>query len=263
MPDFAATGTSTLEVMRPLKLARPQFGSHAADADEPRSRSGGLPVWWAWLALIAAASTIAVTAGLDALRARPSAAPPEPSNATHSNIGPTSSRNQLALAQANAALQNLRETELRAGLGIGVAQELEQDLATGAEAPAAGIDTPKAEEGAPPPAVAAADATDESSALSQVRRFYRALSKGDGAAAARLVVPEKRGSGPLSAREMSQFYRSLNEPLRLGSVRQLGADLFEATYSYTASRTPCRATAIVRTEAGDARPLIRSIRASC
>jgi len=56
-------------------------------------------------------------------------------------------------------------------------------------------------------------------AVATVRGFYRALSRGDGDTAARLVIPEKREKGPLSAEALSAFYGKLAEPLTLVDVR--------------------------------------------
>jgi hypothetical protein len=96
-----------------------------------------------------------------------------------------------------------------------------------------------------------------------VAKFYRALSMGDGQAAAAIVIPAKRGVGPFDAANMSKFYRSFKEPLRVRSIRQIDANVVEARYSYRASATPCEATAIVETEVVLHQTLIRRIRANC
>jgi hypothetical protein len=96
-----------------------------------------------------------------------------------------------------------------------------------------------------------------------VAKFYRALSVGDGQAAAAIVIPAKRGVGPFDAANMSKFYRSFKEPLRVRSIRQIDANVVEAKYSYRASATRCEATAIVETEVVLRQTLIRRIRANC
>ncbi len=65
-----------------------------------------------------------------------------------------------------------------------------------------------------------------------VRAFYEALGRADGRAAAELVVPERRTSGPFAPEAISRFYSTLAEPLRLVSVRSLGGDAVEARYRY-------------------------------
>ena len=57
--------------------------------------------------------------------------------------------------------------------------------------------------------------------LETVAKFYRALSIGDGHAAAALVTPAKRGVGAFDPVSMSRFYGSLRQPLVLRSVRRL------------------------------------------
>ncbi len=132
---------------------------------------------------------------------------------------------------------------------------------------AAAAPLPRADLPAPPPkAVPANDIPIESAAggpAEAVEKFYRALSFGDGEAAAGFVTPEKRGSGPFNASKMTAFYRSFREPLAVRSVRQIDANLVEAKYSYRVSKTQCHGTAIVNTELVSDRMLIRNIRANC
>jgi len=111
------------------------------------------------------------------------------------------------------------------------------------------------------PATAAGEAV--GTPVTLVASFYRALSAGDGDAAAALITPAKRGVGPFNPSTMSRFYRSFKEPLVLRSIRQIGANVVEAKYSYRVTRTVCEGTAIVETETGRGRPLIRRIRANC
>lgn len=99
-------------------------------------------------------------------------------------------------------------------------------------------------------------------AAATVQAFYQALGAGDGEAAARFVVPEKRRSGPFSAREMTAFYGSLAEPLRLINVEMIAPDEIRARYTFASSpENRCDGTAIVHTQNRRGRPLISSIKA--
>lgn len=109
-----------------------------------------------------------------------------------------------------------------------------------------------------PAAQAPADASVEA-----VAKFYRALSVADGAAAAAIVVPAKRGVGPFHEASMSSFYRSLREPLVIRSIRAIDENRVEARYRYRATKTPCEGRAIVETQSVRQQTLIRSIRANC
>lgn len=99
--------------------------------------------------------------------------------------------------------------------------------------------------------------------LETVVQFYRALSVGDGHAAAALVTPAKRGVGAFDPVSMSRFYGSLRQPLVLRSVRRLDGSRIEARYSYRATIARCEATAIVETERVRDAAVIRGIRANC
>lgn len=99
--------------------------------------------------------------------------------------------------------------------------------------------------------------------LETVEKFYRALSVGDGHAAAALVTPAKRGAGAFDAASMSRFYGSLRQPLVLQSVRRLDGSRIEARYSYRATVARCDATAIVETERVRDAAVIRGIHANC
>jgi len=101
------------------------------------------------------------------------------------------------------------------------------------------------------------------SAIDTVTRFYQALSMGDGAAAASLVISSKRAQGPLSGNAMSAFYGTLREPLILRSVMQVEEDVVEARYSYRASRTACDGRALVTLTSARNPAAIRSIAANC
>ena len=105
--------------------------------------------------------------------------------------------------------------------------------------------------------------TRSDASVDAVAKFYRALSAADGAAAAALVIPAKRGRGPFQEDKISTFYGSLREPLAIRSIRALDENHVEAKYRYRATRTPCEGTAIVETESVRQQTLIRSIRANC
>ncbi len=98
-------------------------------------------------------------------------------------------------------------------------------------------------------------------AMNTVRAFYSALEQGDGAEAARFVLPSKRASGPLSAGAMTRFYGSLATPLKLKDVRPLGQSDFEVRYGYRVGRgAMCNGRAVVSTVLNVGSNLIASIR---
>ena len=92
-----------------------------------------------------------------------------------------------------------------------------------------------------------------------VRAFYGALRAGDGGSAAAQVVPEKRGSGAYSAGAITRFYGRLPEPIELTDVQPVGGGAYRVRYRYSAGRSRCNGTAVVRTANRDGRDLIRSI----
>ncbi|RYF33858.1 MAG: hypothetical protein EOO26_06620 [Comamonadaceae bacterium] len=96
-----------------------------------------------------------------------------------------------------------------------------------------------------------------------VSRFYRALAAGDGRTAAEFVIDAKRAQGPLSGGAMSTFYRSLAEPLRLQSIRQVDAQIVEARYTYRATKTRCQGRALLTMDSPAPAARIRSISANC
>ncbi|WP_204350426.1 hypothetical protein, partial [Klebsiella pneumoniae] len=67
--------------------------------------------------------------------------------------------------------------------------------------------------------------------MTTVEAFYRALEVANGEEAARMVVPVKRRSGPLSAAALGRFYGSLSQPLRLIDVVVTGRDQYRARYT--------------------------------
>jgi Domain of unknown function (DUF4431) len=99
-------------------------------------------------------------------------------------------------------------------------------------------------------------------AMAAVQGFYMALAEGDGAQAARFVVPEKRAAGPLSARAMSAFYGRLDEMLALTQVRRSAADEFQVRYTFVSQgNRRCDGAATVRTAVVNGESLISAIKA--
>jgi hypothetical protein len=96
-----------------------------------------------------------------------------------------------------------------------------------------------------------------------VQRFYHALSIADGNMASAQVTPEKRGNGPFNEKNITSFFRSLEEPLVITSIEQVSDDTVKVQYKYRATRTQCIGIAIVETEYFFGNTLIKSIRANC
>jgi hypothetical protein len=94
-----------------------------------------------------------------------------------------------------------------------------------------------------------------------VRAFYSALHSGNGAAAASQVVPEKRSGGPYSPAAMSRFYGHLREPIRLTGIVPLRGGAYRVQYHYSAGRSECNGSAVVRLTKREGRDLIGSIHA--
>jgi hypothetical protein len=95
-----------------------------------------------------------------------------------------------------------------------------------------------------------------------VLAFYEALEAGQGAEAARFVVPGKRQSGPLSAEALTSFYGQLRTPLKFIDLWPLSENQYEALYTYeTATGRFCNGRSVVTTERIDDRNLIAGIEA--
>ena len=92
-----------------------------------------------------------------------------------------------------------------------------------------------------------------------VRAFYSALSGGNGAAASSQVIPEKRSTGAYSPGAISRFYGRLPEPLKLTRIVPLAGGAYRVTYRYSAGRSRCNGSAVVRLTHRGGRELIRSI----
>ncbi len=95
-----------------------------------------------------------------------------------------------------------------------------------------------------------------------VRAFYGALRAGDGQSASAQVVPEKRGGGSFSPRAMTRFYGRLPEPIQLTEVTPVAGGAYRVRYRYSAGRSRCNGSAIVRLADRGGRELIRSIQAT-
>ncbi len=109
-------------------------------------------------------------------------------------------------------------------------------------------------------APSATAAADTSSNLRVVGAFYTALGAGDGAGAARLVVPEKRASGPLSAAELVRFHATMRRPIRLLSAAPQSPGLISIRYQYVAADgRNCEAAATVQVVDRGGQPLIAGV----
>ena len=117
------------------------------------------------------------------------------------------------------------------------------------------VDRPEA----PPADKSEAEA--EADAADTVQSFYSALSAGDGSSAARLVVPAKRRSGPLSAGALTRYYSSFRRPLRVRRIVPVNADTVRVTYDYVlADGRVCRGQAAVDVVHRDGSSQISGIR---
>ncbi|MDQ2861046.1 MAG: hypothetical protein M3T55_10060 [Pseudomonadota bacterium] len=85
------------------------------------------------------------------------------------------------------------------------------------------------------PLTAPSDSAPTAAAVSLVRAFYGALTKGDGDKASRLVVPEKRAQGPLSAEALTNFYSALPGPIHLTAAYQTTNHAVAVRYQFVAS----------------------------
>ena len=100
----------------------------------------------------------------------------------------------------------------------------------------------------------------QDTAIHAVESFYLALAAGDGDEAAQHIIPAKRRSGPLSAREMSSFYGSLKRPLQLLGVRHIGGGRYKASYTFeTWQGMRCDGQSVVTTVAMGGDTLISRI----
>jgi len=100
-------------------------------------------------------------------------------------------------------------------------------------------------------------------AMTTVQAFYMALGAADGEEASKFLVPDKRNSGPLSARAITTFYSKLIVPLALVDIVPLGGDQYRVRYSYVASGAGrCNGESVVRTIRMNGMNLIESVKSS-
>jgi hypothetical protein len=98
--------------------------------------------------------------------------------------------------------------------------------------------------------------------VSVVRAFYADLARGDGAAAARLVIPEKRDRGKLSADALTGFYATLPGPIHLtGAWPRSNDDVFVRYQFVAGGGHLCDGAADVVTSRAGNQVLIDTIRA--
>lgn len=97
-------------------------------------------------------------------------------------------------------------------------------------------------------------------AATSVRAFYYALANGNGDEAANFIVPEER-KGPFSPSEMTRFYGSLTESLRLISITPIAPDTYLARYRFRSKTAQCDGRAIAKTIKRDGNNFIQSIQA--
>ncbi len=107
-----------------------------------------------------------------------------------------------------------------------------------------------------------ADVAERGSGEATVRAFYGALRSGDGESAAAQIVPEKRGGGSYSPGAMTRFYGRLPEPIQLTEVTPMSGGAYRVRYRYSAGRSRCNGSAVVRLADRGGRELIRSIQAT-
>jgi hypothetical protein len=94
-----------------------------------------------------------------------------------------------------------------------------------------------------------------------VREFYSALGEGDGDRAAQVVVPEKRDTGPLSARALTRFYGSLRAPLRITGIDPISDDTVFVRYEFVnPDNRRCVGSATVDTAHRDGDTLVKGVR---
>ncbi len=98
--------------------------------------------------------------------------------------------------------------------------------------------------------------------VSVVRAFYADLTRGDGADAARLVIPVKRERGHLSAAALTGFYSTLPGPIHLTAAWPRSDDDVFVRYQFIAGGGRlCDGSADVRTTRAGDQVLIDAIRA--
>jgi hypothetical protein len=98
--------------------------------------------------------------------------------------------------------------------------------------------------------------------IAAVNKFYNALSSADGSAAAALVIPEKRGTGPFNEINIAKFFGNMREPLHLVSLTQSSPTLVLVEYRYVYSNGKiCNGKSEVTTNYVFGKTLIQGIHA--
>ena len=97
-----------------------------------------------------------------------------------------------------------------------------------------------------------------------VTAFFDALGRGDGVAAAALIIPEKRKDN-YDPQRMTQTYSRFASRLHLTGVVASGPHTYQATYTYQTSpaNSVCATTATVTVTERAGQYFIQTIRASC
>jgi len=97
-----------------------------------------------------------------------------------------------------------------------------------------------------------------------VAAFFDALGRGDGVAAAALIIPEKRKDN-YDPQRMTQTYSKFVSRLHLTGVVASGPHTYQATYTYqtSPSNSVCATTATVTVTERAGQYFIQTIRASC
>jgi hypothetical protein len=148
--------------------------------------------------------------------------------------------------------------------GLVIEPDLAASSAPGPASPSAAAPAARPEApGSPdePTAATALSGNEDAGAAQTVRAFYSALSAGDGASAAQLVIAGKRRIGPLSASELTRYYSSFRRPLQVRSVTPLDANRVRVTYDYILSDGRlCRGRSTVNVVERDGRTQVSGIR---
>jgi len=97
-------------------------------------------------------------------------------------------------------------------------------------------------------------------AATTIRAFYDALRDGQGAAASRMIVPEKRSLENFSPEGLTRFYGKLAKPIRLIDIAQANATSYVVHYRYASDRRTCDGKAMVTTVRRGGRNFIQAIR---
>ncbi|WP_227672527.1 hypothetical protein [Komagataeibacter sp. FXV3] len=98
-------------------------------------------------------------------------------------------------------------------------------------------------------------------AATTIRAFYDALGDGQGGNASAMVVPEKRTRPAFAPENMTRFYGSLADPIRLIDIAQENANTFIVNYHYATKSSGCNGRVCITTTMRDGRNYIQGIRA--